>query len=231
MPILFPNIVESSGISVGDWLDKHIKNEKLKIILTTNILYYSDDPYNTSMMYFAVAQGGYIGGGGHFIKGGSQKLSDYLAQTIEQAGGQVLLGKIVDNGFAVGVKYRDAFNRKTENASIYADTIIVNAAIPNVLKMLPIKYQQKVGEKIRNLEESCSLISIYMGFTVDLKKFGVKHYSSFFQGEDIQNLRDLKNNYQGDWRHKSFVFVDYSQVDSDLCPKGKSVGVICAADY
>ena len=236
MPLLFPNIVKSSGITVGDWLDKHLKNEKLKLLLTTNILYYSDDPYNMSMMYFSVAQGGYIGGGGHFIKGGSQKLSDYLADSIEQMGGQVLLGKMVedifiDNGVAVGVKYRDAFNNKIEQVNIYADTIIANAAIPNVVKMLPIQYQARVQDKIKNLEESCSLISIYMGFNVDLKKFGVKHYSSFFQGEDIQTLNDLKKNYQGDWQNKSFVFVDYSQVNSNLCPDGKSVGVICAADY
>jgi all-trans-retinol 13,14-reductase len=236
MPLLFPNIVKSSGITVGDWLDKHIRNEKLKLLLTTNIIYYSDDPYNMSMMYFSVAQGGYIGGGGHFIKGGSQKLSDYLAYSIEQMGGQVLLGKmvdeiLVDNGIAVGVKFYDAFNNKIENTTIYADTIVANAAIPNVLKMLPHHYQPSVQDKIKDLKESCSLISIYMGFNVDLKKFGVKHYSTFFQDEDIQTLGDLIKNYQGDWQKKSFVFVDYSQVDSNLCPEGKSVGVICAADY
>lgn len=236
MPLLFPNVVKSSRITVGDWLDKHIKNEKLKLLLTTNILYYSDDPYNMSMMYFSAAQGSYIGGGGYFIKGGSQKLSDYLSLYIEQMGGQVLLGKmvediLVDNGIAVGVRYRDAFNNKIGKISIYSDTIIANVAIPNVLKMLPIQYQPIVEDKIKDLEESCSLISIYMGFNADLKKIGVKHYSSFFQGEDIQTLSDIKNNFKGDWQNRSFVFVDYSQVDSNLCPEGKSVGVICAADY
>lgn len=236
MPLLFPNVVKSSGITVGDWLDKHIKNEKLKLLLTTNILYYSDDPYNMSMMYFSVAQGSYIGGGGHFIKGGSQKLSDYLSLYIEQMGGKVLLGKmvediLVDMGVAVGVKYRDAFNNKIDKISIYADTIIANAAIPNVLNMLPIQYQPIVEKKIKDLEESCSLISIYMGFNADLKEIGVKHYSTFFQGEDIQTLGDLESNFKGDWQKKSFVFVDYSQVNSNLCPEGKSVGVICAADY
>ncbi|MFM7090586.1 MAG: FAD-dependent oxidoreductase [Bacteroidota bacterium] len=236
MPLLFPNSVKSSGITVGEWLDKHIKNEKLKLLLTTNILYYSDDPYSMSMMYFSAAQGSYIGGGGHFIKGGSQKLSDYLSQSIEDMGGQVLLGKmvediLVENGVTVGVKYRDAFNNKTEKVSMYADNIIANAAIPNVVKMLPVKYQPIAANKIKDLEESCSLISIYMGFNSDLKKIGVKHYSSFFQGEDIQTLSDIKRNFKGDWQNKSFVFVDYSQVDSNLCPEGKSVGVICAADY
>jgi all-trans-retinol 13,14-reductase len=236
MPLLFPNVVKSSGITVGDWLDKHIKNEQLKLILTTNILYFGDDPYNISMMYFSVAQGSYIGGGGHFIKGGSQKLSDYLAHSIEQMGGQVLLGKmvediIVDNGRAVGVTYRDAFNNEIEKVRIYGDSIIANAAIPNVVKMLPIQHQPRVQDKIKDVEESCSLISIYMGFNVDLKKFGVKHYSTFFEGSDIQKLKDIKKNYQGDWQNKSFVFVDYSQVHSNLCPDGKSVGVICAADY
>ncbi len=236
MPLLFPNVVKSSGITIGEWLDKHIKVEKLKLLLTTNILYYGDDPYDMSMMYFSVAQGSYIGGGGHFIKGGSQKLSDYLASLIEQMGGQVMLGKmvneiIVENDKAVGVTYSDAFNKNMEPATIYADNIIANAAIPNVVNMLPEKYRQKLKNKIDDLEEACSLISIYMGFNVDLKQFGIKHYSSFIQGEDIQSLSDLKKNFQGDWEHKSFVFVDYSQVNSNLCPEGKSVGVICAADY
>ena len=192
MPLPLPNVVKSSSVTVGNWLDKHIESEKLKLLLTTNFLYYSDDPYNMSMMYYSVAQGRYIGGGGHFIKGGSQKLSDYLANYIEQMGGQVLLGKmvediLVDDGLAVGVKYRDAFNNKIEKASIYADTIIANAAIPNILKMLPTQYQPRVQDEIKDLEESCSLISIYMGFNVDLKKTWCQALFVIFSGRRYSN--------------------------------------------
>jgi all-trans-retinol 13,14-reductase len=236
MPLLFPNIVKASRSSVGHWLDKNIKNDQLKLILTTNLLYYGDDPYTMSLMYFSTAQASYIGGGGHFIKGGSQKLSDYLTRFIQSHGGQVLLGKKVENviiekGKACGVKFKDAFNEDIEPVSVYSDSVILNAAIPLAAKMLPEPYQSILNDKTSKYEEACSLISVYMGFDVDLKTFGIKHYSSYIQGEEVHSLKDIRGNYQGEWDNKSFVFVDYSQIDSELAPEGKSVGVICAADY
>lgn len=236
MPILFPNIVKASRASVGDWLDKNIISEDLKLILTANILYYGDDPYNLSLLYFSVAQASYIGGGGHFIKGGSQQLSDYLKSLIEKNGGKVLLGKnvtqiLVDQGVAKGVVYDDAFNTEIESVEVNADVVIGNAAIPIIADLLPEQYKIKVRKNIGKMEEACSLISIYMGFNIDLKKIGVKHYSTFLAGNDISTLQDIKANYRGDWGNKTFAFVDYGQVDSDLAPKGKSFAVICAADY
>jgi hypothetical protein len=44
-------------------------------------------------------------------------------------------------------------------------------------------------------------------------------------------LKDVYPNNTGDWSKRSFVFVDYNKIDSQLAPAGKSVGVICCADY
>ena len=236
MPLIFPNVVKTSRTTVGKWLDKNIINEELKLILTANILYYGDDPYNLSLLYFSVAQASYIGGGGHFIKGGSQQLSNYLTSVIEKNGGQVLLGKnvtqiLVEQGVAKGVVYYDSFNTEIKSVQVNADLVIGNAAIPIIADLLPEQYKVKVRKNIGKMEEACSLISIYMGFNIDLKKFGIKHYSTFLAGKDINTLQDIKANYRGDWGNKTFAFVDYGQVDSDLAPKGKSFAVICAADY
>jgi phytoene dehydrogenase-like protein/ferredoxin-NADP reductase len=236
VPLLFPNIFKSIKSTCGAWLDKHIKDEQVKLVLTTNILYYSDDPYNHSLLHFAVAQAGYIRGGGHYIKGGSQKLSDYLVRYIENRGGQVLTGKEVErilfeNDRAAGVQYKDAFNNITEPVTIHADAVVVNAAIPLAAKMLPQPYRQTLEKRIEKLETACSLISIYLVFDADLRQFGVRHYSTFVQGEGVSSLKDIKANNQGDWDKKCFVFVDYGQIDSGLAPAGKSFGVICAANY
>jgi all-trans-retinol 13,14-reductase len=236
MPLIFPNIVKTSKSKVGEWLDKNIKSDDLKLILTANILYYGDDPYNLSLLYFSVAQASYIGGGGHFIRGGSQQLSNYLASVISNNGGQVLLGKnvnkiLVEGGVAKGVVFNDAFNTQIISKQINADVVIGNAAIPLIADLLPTDYKEKVYKTIGKMEEACSLISIYMGFNIELKKFGIKHYSTFLAGNDINNLSDIKDNYRGDWGNKTFAFVDYGQVDSGLAPKGKSFAVICAADY
>jgi all-trans-retinol 13,14-reductase len=64
-----------------------------------------------------------------------------------------------------------------------------------------------------------------------LDAFGVQHYSNYMEGEGIKTIKDLKPNNQGDWAKRSFIFVDYNKVDSQLAPPDKSAGVICAVDY
>ena len=236
LPILYPNLTKSAKISLGHWLDKHIKDDELKLILQAMLLYYHDDPYTMSMTYFSAGQASYINGGGHFIKGGSQKLSNYLKDVIEQNDGQVLLGKkvsqiIVENNKVIGVKYKDSFNSSISEISIYADIVIANAAIPLVKKLLPQKESNKLGEKIDNLEFAPALLSVYIGFKKELKSLGNKHYSTFVLGDKVKTLHDVKANHKSDWDNKSFIFVDYSQIDAELAPVGKSLGVICAADY
>jgi len=236
-PLLFPNVVKASKYTVGEYFDKHFKSEELKIILQGNLVYFHDDPYTLDMTYFSVAQASYIGGGGHFIKGGSQQLSNHLANRIEQAGGQVLLGKkvtkiLVESGKAVGVEYQDAYNKNIPPQQVYAEVIIANAAIPLVKQMLPESEAKKLGKKIDQLEPACSLISLYIGFNKDLKSLGVQHYSTFLMPDTIESIRDIEPSLKGkDWKKKPFVFVDYSQIDAGLTPKGKTFGVICTADY
>ncbi len=105
MPLITPNLVTATRHTVGSWLDKHIKSEELKLDLTAHIAYWGDDPYNLAMLYFGLPFSGFIECGGHFVKGGSQELSNSLASFIEKQGGTVLLGTkaekiITENGKA-----------------------------------------------------------------------------------------------------------------------------------
>ena len=155
---------------------------------------------------------------------------------IHDHSGQVLLGKkvvriIVEKGKATGVIFKDAFNDSTPEMEVYTDAVIANAAVPLVTKMLPQPFKGTLEKKIANLKESCSLISIYIGFKKEVKELGNTHYSTFVNGNDVQSLKDVKANNKGKWENKTFIFVDYSQIDSGLAPEGKSFGVICAADY
>ena len=87
-PILYPNLFFYTFKTVGDFIDSIIINEDLKLVLLANIFYYHDDPYSMSLIYFSAAQASYFNGGTHYIKGGSQKLSDYLAKVIEENNGK-----------------------------------------------------------------------------------------------------------------------------------------------
>ncbi len=225
-PLLFPHLIFWTYTTVGSFIDSIIKDEDLKLTLLANLGYYHNDPYSTSLIYFSVAQASYYNGG-YFIKGGSQKLSDYLAKVITDNNGQVLLGNkvtkiITQDNAAIGIEY--------QNKQLFADTIIANAAIPNVINLLPTANQKLLKKKTEKLEISCSLISIYIGFKREIKQFN-KHYSTFIADNSVNNLTDMQKNAKADFDTRGFVFVDYSQIDSDLAPTGKTVGTICTYDY
>jgi phytoene dehydrogenase-like protein len=231
---------ESEGkpeITLGEFLDSIITNEDLKLVLLGNLGYFHDDPYSISLNYYSIAQGSYFQGGGNFIKGGSQKLSDYLSNYISRNGGKVILKHLVteiitENNRAVGIKYIEVGNETPASITAYGTEIIANAAMPNVArKMLPEEHGKGLQKKLDKLEPGASLLSIYFGFKKKAKDLGSKYYSTFVFDESIKTQADIKANNLGDFMNRSFTFVDYSQIDSELTTAEKSVGVICCIDY
>jgi len=230
-------IKESAGEkerTVGEFLDSIIENNDLKLVLLGNLGYFHDDPYSLSLSYYSVAQGSYYTGGGNFIKGGSQELSNHLAAFIEDNGGKVILKHLVtdiitDDNKAIGVVYR---KKKKRSKKAFADNIIANAAIPNVANLLlPWKHGEKLRQQFKNMEPGASLLTVYFGFKKPLKKIGNKYYSTFIYDSSVKTQADIFENNKSDFTKRSFTFVDYSQVDSGLAPEGKSVGTVCCVDY
>ena len=236
MPLLYPNLVEASRYTVGAWFDKHISNENAKLDLLAHLVYWDDDPYNLSMFYYGLPFSSFIRSGGYFIKGGSQQLSDHLAAYIEKHGGSVLLGKkaekiITKNNRVTGVTFRDHFNKNFKPVTVACDNVVANCAIPIVPDMLDEPYATSLRNQIADKTNACSLLNIYLGFKSSLEPYGVKHYSNAIKGDDVKTLKDIFPNNTGDWSKRSFVFVDYNKIESQLAPPPKSVGVICCADY
>ena len=62
-------------------------DEAVKLALAPNIVYYTDDPDTMPFLSFAIPQASYLLGGGHYIRGGSQVLSDRLVAIVREAGG------------------------------------------------------------------------------------------------------------------------------------------------
>ena len=231
-----PENEEIKDISLGEFLDKIITNDDLKLVLLGNLGYFHDDPYSISLTYYSVAQGSYYSGGASFIKGGSQKLSDHLAGYINSHGGEVLLshlvtGFITENNKITGITYNKKRGSSPETLTAYASEIIANASIPQVAEMLPAENGKKLNEKIKSLRTGASLLTIYFGFNKPLSLLGHKHYSTFIYDSSVKNQADIFRNNNSDFGSRSFTFIDYGQIDSGLAPEGKSVGAICCIDY
>ena len=235
-PLIFPNVVFNLKKSVGEFLDSLIEDDDLKLILLGTLLYYHDDPYTMSLLFYSVAQSSYFSGA-HYIQGGSQRLSDYLAQIIISNNGEILtrhlVSKIItDNGNATGVEYKQNIKREIKIHRALSKKIIANAAVPNVAnELLSGENSKKLKKKSESLRLSPSLLTVYIGFKTTLQKYGVKHYTTVIFDKSCKSQSDLYKNFTGDFSKRNFIFVDYGQVDSKLAPKGQSVGSICTSDY
>ena len=236
-PLFYPKLVRSTLNTAGGFMDKLFKNERLKMILLGNASYYHDDPYELSLFYFAAGQNSYYSDGSYFIKGGSQKLSDYLADYIRKQGGEVLLKSevisiLVENEKVVGVTYREKKKKETIDRQVFAENVIANTAVPLVAeKLLPEVPARKLEAQISSLKPGPSLLTVYLGFKKPPKTAGNRHYSTFVVDDSVSSTKDLAANAHDGFDKRSFVFVDYGMIDSGLAPEGKATGVICTLDY
>ena len=223
--------------SVGQFLDEIISNEDLKLTLLGNLGYFHDDPYTLSWLYYLTAQGSYYGGRANFIKGGSQQLSNALMEIIRENDGEVKLNSLVtsinyEGKKPSGVSYEQKKGSEKGEHKATSSHIVVNAAVPNLAGSLLSKSDGKVlADTFGGNNIGASLLTVYYGFNKPLKEIGNRHYSTFIYDQSVRSQADILKNNHSDFSTRSFTFVDYSQVDSDLAPEGKSVGAVCAIDY
>jgi len=226
-PIVLRNLFEQAN--VGNKLDKYFKSNRLKNIIDANLMYFSDDPYELSWTYHAAAQDGYYNSA-VYIKGGSQILSNQLADVITNNNGEIRyladVNKIeLEGNKAVGVTYT---NRKTkERITVAGKKIVANCSPDNVFygNMLPEEFREP---SIVNLKPACAIHSIYIITKEKMSKlYPNMAYSTFFFDEDLldaklSNITNLARNSKiGD---RPAAYVDYSAIDSGLVPEGDPRG-------
>lgn len=233
-------IKESQGQkdkSLGEFLDDIISNDDLKLVLLGNLGYFHDDPYTLSYYYYLNAQGAYYKGRANFIKGGSQKLSNALVSIIEENGGTVKLNRLVTkinfkNDLPSGVEYQKTKTLESAEFSDQAKEIIINSPLPRLAnELLPLHLSKALKKEIKNINIGASLLTVYFGFNKNLKKIGNPNYSTFIYHDTVKSQKDILKNNHSDFNKRSFTLVDYSHVDSNLAPDGKSVGAVCCVDY
>jgi phytoene dehydrogenase-like protein len=110
-PRFLYGLIRANTTDVATYFDDLFgDNEALKKILAANLSYYSDNPERMPKSMFLMTQGSFYVGGSHYIKGGSQALSDALIDIIVEAGGEArtlrCVTQIVTEGKrAIGVEH------------------------------------------------------------------------------------------------------------------------------
>lgn len=232
-PFIYPNLTLAIKQTLGNFLDSIIKDQDLKLLLCGNMHYYHTNPYTLSFLFYSFAQSSYFYGS-WFIKGGSQVLSNYLASVIKEHNGEILLSHLVtkimtNKGKAIGIECESKPKKTVKQ--FFAQTIIANAAIPNIVNLLPAPENNLLQKQIKNCVAGCTFISIYLGFKKEISQLGNLSYSMFRFNDDIHSLDDININNTSEYEKRNFTFVDYSQIDSGLTPSGKSTGCFFLVDH
>ena len=212
--------------SVSDVLQNYFgNNEAIKFAVAANLCYYSDNPDQMWWLMYAVGQGGYFHGGGYYLKGGSQMLSDRLVDRIREGGGEALAGQTAveillgENAEVSGVRYQsgDGGDDKIAHASV----VFANASPHAIENMLPKRMRHAFMEPYQDRPLSISLFSISLGLQQSPSDLGVSAYSTMIIPEWMEQLKDFK--YCAELlagmpkeRLPSLAIVDYSHIDSGL---------------
>lgn len=230
-----------SQMTLGNYLDNLTSNEDLKLTLAANLGYYHDNPYTLSLIFFSAPQNSYFIGGGHYIKGGSQVLSDYLGKVITDNRGTIIRKHLVTEiitkeDTAIGVKYvptKLKNLKESEEHTVFAKIILANTAIPNIVNhLVPSLHNTKYQREVNSLEPACSILTVFLAFSRSPATLGNKAYSTFISPKNLTTLKELRPSEKSDdFQKKGFVFADYSLIDSQLNEEGVFTGTLGCIDY
>lgn len=201
------------------------EDEAVKCALAANLLYWHDDPATLWWILFAVAQGGYIGSGGRYVQGGSQRLSHALARALKSAGGEILLRRPVTEilldgqGRPIGVAHERS--EGGERVEVRAPIVVSNAAPAHVADMLPKPARERFFAPYAGRPLSISLFSATFGLSQRPAEIGLRSYSTILLPKWLQRLSDYRRCGELTARlptddMPAMAIVDYSAIDSGL---------------
>jgi all-trans-retinol 13,14-reductase len=213
-------------------------NEAVKLALASNLGYYTDNPDTMPFIHFAVPQASYLTGGGHYIRGGSQVLSDRLVAIIREAGGEVQAGReaetiLLDGNRTRGVRHRA---RKTGEVGEELAPIVFGNAAPSVLAaMLPDDKRATFMSPYHGRRPSISLWTMSLGLRARSRDFGVGHYSTSVLPSWLTSLSGFRDAAavladDSESRIAPYSFVAYDQIESGLNADGPYLAALAGPD-
>ncbi len=213
-------------------------NEAVKLALASNLGYYTDDPDTMPFIHFAVPQASYLAGGGHYIRGGSQVLSDRLVAIIRENGGEVEGGREVETIQLDGDRTRGVRHRAQKTGDVREELapIVFGNAAPTVLAaMLPEDKRATFMSRYQGRRPSISLWTMSLGLNRNSHDFGVRHYSTSILPSWLTSLSGFRDatavlGEDSADRITPYGFVAYDQIDSGLNANGPYLAALVGLD-
>ncbi len=182
-------LAKYNSCTTQEYMNKNIKDEKLRVALTARWGNYGVPPSHSSFAAHAVTEHHYLGGA-VFPEGGAERIAVNIEKTIESCGGKILVNRevteiLVKNNRAYGVKVKN-LNNSSEVVEYYAPIVISAAGAKNTyLRLIPQSIDLPIKKELNEHFHGFSGLNIYLGLKNSPESMG-------FKGENIWILDTIK---------------------------------------
>jgi phytoene desaturase len=209
--------VLSLGKSLYGVLGDYFASEKLRLSFTFQSKYLGMSPWEcpgafTMIPYVEHREGIY------HVMGGLSRISDAMAQVVNEEGGKILLNTAVQELIVEGKTVKGV--RLEDGKELFADATFINADFAHAMSNLvsPGKLRKYSRSKLLQKKYSCSTFMLYLGIDrkVDLPHHNIR-FSPTYQ-ENVEDIFDRKTLHPD----TAFYLQNPSVTDPSLAPDGKS---------
>lgn len=221
-PMQFPHLFKAFSRTWGQIVDEHLKNPKLKALISAQWGYYGLPPSKLASIYYALPAISFHENGGYYVRGKSQTLSNAFVKFIEDRGGKVILKSKVKD---ILVKDQNAYGVVTEDGFQYqGKAIISNANAYDTFHTL-LRPEQLPAEYMTRMDGysvSLSSFQIFLGLKKDLvHDVGIKDAEIFYE-TSYDPEESFKAMVEGRMDNPGYGLSLYDNLYDGYSPKGKN---------
>ena len=210
-------------LTVRDVLDRHFRDERLKLLLTADCPHWGSPPERTSFVFDSMLRLSYFLGN-YYPKGGSQAFVDELARCFEERGGDILMSTRVDRirveeGRVAGVDMETDRGALKGTWSVDAEVVLSNADLGLTLTKL-LAPEHVPPEELERLAE------LRPSFPCFLSHIGL-------EGVEVEDLERIQGYYWAGWDpdrvgRDALVCKIFSPTvyEPDLAPSGGQIVIL-----
>jgi len=217
-----PNLLKYNPITFGELLNAHIKDERLKAIISQYWVYRGLPPNKLSSITFSYIWYDYTFNGSYYPKEGMGKLSNECVNIINKNGSSAIKNAGVTSIYNRGDKVIEI--ELADKRRFSADIFVSNMDVRKTFDMLTKKNDLVNGyiRKLSSKDVSISAFKVYLGLNVSLKKLGITDYEVF-----INPSYDLDKMYHASVKNKvdeaPMAITLYSNITDCFCDANSSV--------
>ena len=219
----YPAAFRYASSTWGQILDGHLKDPKLKGIVSAQWAYYGLPPSKLASIYYGLPYYSYLTQGGYYPKGRSQKISDALVTFIEEHEGKVQLSTRVEK---VLIKNGSAYGVRTASGQEYKGRVVVSNANAYDTFHTFLEPNDSLHDYLARMETfsvSLSSFQIFLGLKSDLvHQLGITDTEIFYNpGYDVETMYEAAR--AADLSNPHICILLYDNLYPGYSPPGKNI--------